>query len=126
MPPIRHQSCFSELHSSASIILEVRVSHFLSSVTYLIIAPLRFIRLIGKEHALVVVEDEVSLKLFLDPINTISASIAKDGHKKRFYFEKIGHNHVFAVDETKRLFVLVASQPVSSQLIIKDMVNRRN
>jgi hypothetical protein len=118
VPPICHQNYFSEFHSSASNILEVRLSHFLSSETYLTITKLRFIRLIGKEHALVVVEDEISLKLFLDPINTISASIAKDGHKKRFYFEKIGHNHVFAVDETKRLFVLVASQPVSGQLII--------
>ena len=70
-----------------------------------------------------VIEDEVSLKLFLDPINTISASIERDGHKKRFYFDKIGHSHVFAVDETKRLFVLVASYPVSSQLIVEDMIN---
>ncbi|KAG8816259.1 hypothetical protein FRC17_000381 [Serendipita sp. 399] len=70
---------------------------------------LRFIRLIGKDHCLALVEDVDCLKVFFDMVDTIGVSIDQDRHKKRFPFEKIGRKHHFAVDESKRLFALVAT-----------------
>lgn len=71
-------------------------------------------RLVGKDGILVVVEDDVSLKIFFDSISGVASAIASDRHKKRFLFEKIGRNHMFAVDEKKRLFTLLAAHSVSS------------
>ena len=70
-------------------------------------------RLIGKDGILVVIEDDVSLKIFFDSIGGVAASIGSDRPKKRFFFNKIGRDHMFAVDETKRLFVLLATHSVS-------------
>ena len=71
-------------------------------------------RLVGKEGILVVVEDDVSLKIFFDSISGVASAITNDRPKKRFFFEKIGRNHMFAVDETKRLFTLLATHSVCS------------
>ncbi|CCA69193.1 hypothetical protein PIIN_03093 [Serendipita indica DSM 11827] len=72
---------------------------------------LRFARLVGQEGCLIVIEDDVSLKIFFDTLSVIGASISNDKHKKRFLFERVGKNHTFAVDETKRLFAMVAVHP---------------
>jgi hypothetical protein len=71
-------------------------------------------KLVGKDGILVVVEDDVSLKIFFDSMSGVASAIASDRPKKRFFYEKIGRNHMFAVDEKKRLFALLATHVVSS------------
>lgn len=88
------------------------VRRSLASHTPLSSSSDRFIRLVGKDHVIVVIEDEISLKLFFDPVDTVAANISNDRFKKRFHFEKVGRKHMFAVDETKRLLALVASHSV--------------
>ncbi|KAG8854044.1 hypothetical protein FRB91_004122 [Serendipita sp. 411] len=85
------------------------------STTFTLPLPtsLRFIRLIGKDYCLAVVEDKDCLKIYFDLIDAIGVHIENDKHKKRFPFEKIGRNHNFAVDERKRLFALVATHSKS-------------
>lgn len=72
-------------------------------------------KLVGKDGIVVVVETDVSLNLFFDSISGVASAIANDKPKKRFFYDKIGRNHMFAVDEKKRLFVLLATPSVSSQ-----------
>ncbi|PVF95046.1 hypothetical protein CPB86DRAFT_739378 [Serendipita vermifera] len=77
--------------------------------TFVLPSPtdLRFIRLLGKDDCIAIVEDVDSLKVYLDPVNVIAASIESDKHKKRFPFGKIGKANMFALDEARRLFVIV-------------------
>ncbi|KIM24854.1 hypothetical protein M408DRAFT_26650 [Serendipita vermifera MAFF 305830] len=72
---------------------------------------LRFLRLVGKDSVLAVIEDEVSLKIFFDSLSGLAAAIESGRPKKRFFYEKIGRRHMFAVDETRRLFTLLATHP---------------
>ncbi|KAG8823849.1 hypothetical protein FRC17_009237 [Serendipita sp. 399] len=82
-----------------------------TSFTLPLPSSLRFIRLIGKDNCLAVVEHEDALSIYFDTVDMIGASIESEKHKKRFTFERIGRNHHYALDESKHLFALVATHP---------------
>jgi hypothetical protein len=70
-------------------------------------------RLIGKDRCLVILNDGPYFKLYMDHVNQLAHIIDADRPLKRFHRERIGDHCLFALDETKRLFVMLSMESVS-------------
>jgi hypothetical protein len=57
---------------------------------------------------MVVIEEKTSIQVYLETINTLAVAIAREKPIKRFHMEKIGRDPLFAVDESKKLFVMAS------------------
>ncbi|PVF98362.1 hypothetical protein CPB86DRAFT_825740 [Serendipita vermifera] len=76
---------------------------------------MRFIRLINNDHCLMAIEDNLYLRLYLDRINAMDSTVAAD-KSKRIHLEKTGRGALFAVEESKRLFAILANHLGSIQI----------
>lgn len=65
-------------------------------------------RLIKNDCCLAVIEHQDSLHVYLETVNGLSASIASEKPVKKFFLEKMGKECLFAVDEGKRLMVVLS------------------
>jgi hypothetical protein len=75
----------------------------------------RYICLIDIESCLVVVEHGDSLDIYLDHTRMMSNAISTK-KPKHFNMGKIGRKSLFAVDEAKRLFAMLANHEVRNSL----------
>ncbi|PVF92927.1 hypothetical protein CPB86DRAFT_144289 [Serendipita vermifera] len=98
-------------HVCTPIIRRVHPSTF----TLPIGVTLRYLRLIGNELCLVAVESDNFLKIYLEKMGSMDAVIAGD-KSKRIHLEKIGHNILFAVDETKKLLAMLVNHAGTIQI----------
>jgi hypothetical protein len=87
------------------------------SIAFLILwlMDFRYIRLIDTEFCLVAVEHGDYLDIYLDHTRVMANAISTK-RPKRFNMGKIGRESLFAVDEAKRLFAMLANHEVRKPL----------
>ncbi|KAG8836422.1 hypothetical protein FRC18_011419 [Serendipita sp. 400] len=89
-------------------------------------STIKFVKLIGKDRCLVVVWDGLMYQITLDRVDNLAHSIETGTAGKKLYPERIGEHPCFAVDETKRLFAVVATGNGSMQLHVFSYDNDAN
>ncbi|KIM24943.1 hypothetical protein M408DRAFT_224544 [Serendipita vermifera MAFF 305830] len=81
-------------------------------------ASMRFIQLLEKDRVLVVVEESGLFRVYLEALDYLSSTIAQGRAIKTIYSEKVGPNPLFALDETRRFFAVLATKDESVQLYV--------
>jgi len=102
-PVVRHQ-----VPPPFILSLQHRLKYTSFALNGFSLTAFRYIRLLEKDRCLVVIEDKTSIQVYLETISSLAVAIAHEKPVKRFHTEKIGRDPLFAVDESKKLFVIAS------------------
>ncbi|KAG8833322.1 hypothetical protein FRC17_010897 [Serendipita sp. 399] len=97
-------------------------SNFMLPVT----STIKYTRLVGQDRCLMVIRDGPDYKIFLDMINHLAHTIEVGGQSRKLTLERTGEHPRFALDETKRLFAVVATHHGSLNLHVFSYDNDTN
>jgi hypothetical protein len=83
----------------------------------------RFIRIIEKDQAFVIIEEQNMFKVYIDGVDLLASKISQRKSIKTFHSPKVGSKPLFALDETRRLLVIFATIEVSLPFVANQIAD---